>query len=330
MEISNIIALAYHEKFFSAEQQKELLTLICNNPAQAEEFIEEIHDYVANDLQKENYFNDFIIELLLTIKHIDSPIFNIFLHYIKPNKLQFINLLEKFKCFDFFNNNFDDFNYNDDDILKIRYLFNFSNNSIQVPVIDYGIKRHIFDYFGVIPKIAATFNNSSRYLEFKFLFRHFNSFTQQEQFDVVLTLSELEYLEEFYFPIFYNLFTQQMNDIIFSLFSNKQYHIHYTLGFASRCFLHQDQDSSINYYHLYHILLSYNNFSSILPFSIFEKINNNYEDKSISIFYLFTIFENITSDYLSCKSLFFEKYPMYKHILPIFEEYETQLNIANF
>ncbi len=234
MEISNIIALAYHEKFFSAEQQKELLTLICNNPAQAEEFIEEIHDYVANDLQKENYFNDFIIELLLTIKHIDSPIFNIFLHYIKPNKLQFINLLEKFKCFDFFNNNFDDFNYNDDDILKIRYLFNFSNNSIQVPVIDYGIKRHIFDYFGVIPKIAATFNNSSRYLEFKFLFRHFNSFTQQEQFDVVLTLSELEYLEEFYFPIFYNLFTQQMNDIIFSLFSNKQYHIHFnTLSFKT-------------------------------------------------------------------------------------------------
>lgn len=132
MDLSIIITLAFHEQFISVEEQKELLTLICNNPDQAEEFIEEIHDYVANDLQNETYFNDFIIELLLNKKHIDFPIFNIFLQYIKVNKEQFIIFLEKFKCFDFFSNNFDYFDYNNDDILKIHSLFNFSNNSIEV------------------------------------------------------------------------------------------------------------------------------------------------------------------------------------------------------
>lgn len=328
MDLSIITALAFHEKTFSVEQQKELLTFICNNPYQSEYFIEEIHDYVANDLQKENYFNNFIIELLLIAKDSNSPIFNIFLKYIKPNKLEFIQLLEKFKCFDFFNNNFDDFDYNDDDILKIRSLFNFSKNSIQVPIIDYGMKRHIFDYFGIIPKILATSKmDAIDNLDCKFLIKHFNSFSKEEQFNTVLTLFKPEYFNIIFFQDFYNLFTQQINDIIYSLFSNKGYHSEYLI-FCKYCFLQENKE--LNYSKLYSTLSSYKDFSSILPFSIFEKINNNYKDSSISILYLFTIFENITSDYNFCKFAFFEKYPIYKHILPIFEEYETRINIQNF
>lgn len=329
MDISIIIPLAFHEQFISVKEQKELLTHICNNSTQAEEFIEEIHDYVANDLKNESYFNEFMVELLLNTKDNESQLFNIFLQYIKTDKEHFILLLEKFKAFNFFHNNFDNFEYNQDEINKIKSFFNFSQNSIQVPVIDYGIKRDIFDTFGIIPKILATAEIDSIHdLNFKFIIKSFHLFTKQEQIDIVLHFFKPEYKNFSFYYYFYDLFKEQNNDIIFSLFSKKEFHSVDTLSFFQKCF----SKDNLNYSHLYHILISYRDFSDILPFSLFEKIYNFYENISVLNGLLFIILENPTFDYYHCKSIFFEKYPYdsMKRLLPFFEEYETQLNIKNF
>ncbi len=325
----NIISDLYDKtQFLQEEEQKKFLQYIFDNQKISSNFEDDIYDYIHNVLIFENYFNDFIIQLLVQYDNNDKYIFRLFSHCVNlNNKSDFITILTKSKDFFFFQNNFYKFQYSNEEIIYVRSLFNFSKNSIDCYTnTDYGLKRDIFDVFGIIPKLLC-FNykiENKDQLDFRFLIKIFPTLDKIDQLNIVIKTFSVQENKNMY-PYFYKKLEKENNDIIFSLFTQKIHDLDIFI-FLNTSFDSQD----LNYSHLYHILLSYKDFSSLLPSFIFEKINSANKDSSHLVDYLFLIFKNDFSDYYSCKSHFFNSYPKLTHLKPIFEEYETLLNIESF
>lgn len=329
----NIISDLYDKtQFLPEEEQKKFLQYIFDNQKISSNFEDDISDYIHNVLIFENYFNDFIIQLLVQYDNNDKYIFGLFSHCVDlNNKSDFITILTKSKDFFFFQNNFYKFQYSNEEIIYVRSLFNFSKNSIDCYTnTDYGLKRDIFDVFGIIPKLLC-FNykiENKDQLDFRFLIKIFPTLDKIDQLNIIIKTFSIEQNKNMY-PYFYKKLEKENNDIIFSLFTQKIHDLDIFI-FLNTSFDSQD----LNYSHLYQILLSYKDFSNLLPSSIVEKINSSNKDSShlvnYLVDYLFLIFKNDFSDYYSCKSHFLNSYPKSTHLKPIFEEYETLLNIESF
>lgn len=186
----------YDNKVLTEEKHKILLSLIFSKQYKAIVFQKEIFHFVNEILSHYHWFHDFACELILSNKisyfEEDISVINFFSHTLKiKNKLDFINIIKKTKCFYLFKNNFYKYDYTDLEKEEIRQLFNFSEDTIYCFDINYGLKREIFDYFGIIPSLLSLYSihikNSDVDLDYdiqqqlRFLIQHFKFLNLQEQ-----------------------------------------------------------------------------------------------------------------------------------------------------
>lgn len=224
----------YEDDFKLTEiEQKELLSLIFSNQEEAISFAMDIINYVQSTLIHTHWFHDFVVDLirLNEINYFDEDenIVDIFSSILKvKNKEDFIYLLKKTKCFYLFKNNFYKYDYTKLEKEEISKLFNFSEDSIRCSLdTDYGLKREIFDIFGIIPSLLAVTKldiKSPAYevkQQIRFLIKNFKSLNIQDQIDVSIRTFFEDYFHNKYAKIttedyknFYRELIQE-NDIMF-------------------------------------------------------------------------------------------------------------------
>lgn len=188
-------------KVITEEEHKILLSLIFSKQYKAIVFQKEIFHFVNEILSHYDWYHDFVCDLILSNKisyfDEDLSVINFFSHTLKiKNKETFINIIKKTKCFYLFKNNFYKYEYTDLEKEEIRKLFNFSEESIYYFDINYGLKREIFDYFGIISSLLSLsslyMKNSDIDLDYdiqqqlRLLVQHFKFLNLQEKIDVCI------------------------------------------------------------------------------------------------------------------------------------------------
>lgn len=223
-------------KVITEEEHKILLSLIFSKQYKAIVFEREIFYYVDNILSNYDWYHDFVCELILSnkISYFDEDIsvINFFSHTLKiQNKETFIQIIKKTKCFYLFKNNFYKNDYTEFEKEEIRKLFNFSEDTIYCFDINYGLKREIFDYFGIIPSLLSLSSihrrnsdvnlNYDNQQQLRLLIKHFKFLNLQEQTKLCIkTFFEHYFLNEYLdiekedYKNFYMQLIQENNTII--------------------------------------------------------------------------------------------------------------------
>lgn len=209
--------------------QQKFLQFIFENQVIAEEYIEDIEDYIANVLVETDWFNSFVIDLFYKYPCIYKSIYLLFIPYLHMNdKHNFIYFLKIIKCSDFFKQYFDHFNYTVEEKKEISKLFSFSVTTIPFKNIDYGIKRDIFDIFGIIPSLLSCHDLLDiEQRDFKFLINNFKQLNIQEKLNVIIYTFYYSFPENKYKKTklkFYKHFYKQLekeNDEVLDFLSKK-------------------------------------------------------------------------------------------------------------
>lgn len=168
--------------------QQKFLQFIFENQDIAEEYIEDIEDYIANVLVDNDWFNSFVLDLFYKCPLIYKSLYLLFIPYLHINdKYNFIDFLKRMKCIYFFKKYFDQFDYTPEEKKEIYKLFSFSVTTIPFTTLDYGIKRDIFDVFGIIPSLLSCHDLLDiEQRDFKFLINNFKQLNIQEKLDVII------------------------------------------------------------------------------------------------------------------------------------------------
>ncbi len=175
----------------SIEDHEKIISFILNNQKDIPNYESKIHSYLqhyflgSTDTNIITWFHAFTSTLLDSFETLDNDYVYLFTDFlICHDKTTFISILNKTRSFYIFSNSFELFNYTQSEKDIIVSFFDFGEKQIIDYTNDYGLKRDIFDIFGIIPSLLVLNFDKKKIQIFKFLLRNFDKFSIEQQANI--------------------------------------------------------------------------------------------------------------------------------------------------